>query len=98
LSLGVSLCKVIEFFLYFTTTPSSPRTEFVCILFFIFVVDVFIGSSLWEVLHLSFLAIFYLGISWISSHVYIEIIAILTKKSQRFSQDRNLDAKLNKNI
>jgi hypothetical protein len=44
--LGVSPCGVLEIFVSFPTSPSSLKTEFVCIFYCVSEFGGFIGSSL----------------------------------------------------
>jgi hypothetical protein len=59
LLIGVSLCEVLELVVSFPTSPSSLKTDFVCISYCVFGFGGFTGSFLWEVLTSPYL-IFYL--------------------------------------
>jgi hypothetical protein len=69
--IGVSLCEVFELVSSFTTSPSSSKTEFVCIFYRVLEFGGFTGSFLKEVFNSSYL-VFYLvlllgfyGLHWI---------------------------------
>jgi hypothetical protein len=71
LLLGVSLCEVLVLVASFPTSPSSSKTEFVCIFYRIFEFGGFTGSFLKEVFTSSYF-VFYLllllgfyGVHWI---------------------------------
>jgi hypothetical protein len=57
--IGVSLCEVLELVVSFPTSPSSLKTDFVCISYCIFGFGGVTGSLLWEVLTSPYL-VFYL--------------------------------------
>jgi hypothetical protein len=59
LLIGVSLCEVLELVVSFPTSPSSLKTDFICISYCVFEFGGFTGSFLWEVLTSPYL-IFYL--------------------------------------
>ena len=61
LLLGVSLCEVLELVASFTTSPSSSKTEFVCIFFCVFEFGGFTGVSFIDRSNLSSLYSFYGG-------------------------------------
>jgi hypothetical protein len=65
LLLGVSLCEVLELVASFTTSPSSSKTEFVCIFYYVFKFEGFTGSSFREVSSLSFFGILPFALSWV---------------------------------
>jgi hypothetical protein len=71
LLIGVSLCEVLEIIVSFPTSPSSLKTEFVCIFYCVFEFGGFTGSFLREVFTSPYL-VFYLllllglyGLHWI---------------------------------
>jgi hypothetical protein len=59
LLIGVSPCEVLELVVSFPTSPSSLKTDFECISYYVFGFGGFTGSFLWEVLTSPYL-IFYL--------------------------------------
>jgi hypothetical protein len=59
LLIGVSLCEVLELVVSFPTSPSSLKTDFICISYCVFGFGGFTGSFLWEILTSPYL-IFYL--------------------------------------
>jgi len=65
LLLGVSLCEVLELVASFTTSPSSSKTDFICIFYCVFEFEGFTGSLLWKDSHLSILGFLSLAISWV---------------------------------
>ena len=63
LNLGVSLCEVLELVASSSTSPSSSKTDFICIFYCVFEFGGFTGSSSREVPHLSYHDILPLGLS-----------------------------------
>ena len=74
LLLGVSLCEVLELVASFTTSPSSSKTEFICIFHCVFEFGGFIGSSLWKVSHSPFLVLSLLAFLGVSLHEDLELV------------------------
>jgi hypothetical protein len=86
------LCDVIELFVSFPTTPSSLKTEFVCISYCIFGFGGFTGSFLREVLtslYLIFFLLLILGlyvVHWIDlSLSFSKSLSLLKSESGRKS-------------
>jgi hypothetical protein len=95
LLIGVSLCEVLELVVSFPTSPSSLKTDFICISYCVFGFGGFTGSFLLEVLTSSYL-IFYLllifglyVVHWIGiSLSFSKSLSLLKSESERKSYDR----------
>jgi hypothetical protein len=95
LLIGLSLCEVLELIVSFLTSPSSLKTEFVCIFYCVFGFGEFTGSFLREVLtspYLIFYLLLILGlyiVHWIDlSFSFSKIPSLLKSESGRKSYHR----------
>jgi hypothetical protein len=95
LLIGVSLYEVLELVVSFPTSPSSLKTDFVCISYYVFGFGGFTGYFLWEVLtspYLVFYLLLILGlyvVHWIGLSVSFSKSPSLPKtKSGRKTYDR----------
>jgi hypothetical protein len=95
LLIGVSLCEVLDLVVSFPTSPSSLKTDFICISYCVFGFEGFTGSFLWEVLtspYLVFYLLLILGlyvIHWIVlSLSFSKSPSLLKMESGRKSYDR----------
>jgi hypothetical protein len=95
LLIGVSLCDVLELVVCFPTSPSSLKTELVCISYCVFGFGGFTGSFLREVLTSPYLISFLLlilgscGVHWIDlSLSFSKSPSLLKWESGRKSYDR----------
>jgi hypothetical protein len=95
LLIGLSLCEVLELVVSFPTSPSSLKTEFVCISYCVFGFGGFTNSFLREVLTSLYLIFFLLiilgsyGIHWIDlSLSFSKSLSLLKSESERKSYHR----------
>jgi hypothetical protein len=92
LLIGVYLYEVLELVVSFPRSPSSLKTEFICISYCVFGFGGFTGSFLWEVLTSSYLIFYHLLIlgiyvvHWIDlSLSFLKSPSLLKSKSGRKS-------------